>query len=97
MAILARMSAAGMDLSNYDQAGEGLTELVKKQPGFIIHVAYKTPDGVGVGEVWESLRDQTRSHRTPQPRTALAHTPVRRASAEGPKHATRLGRSAPTL
>ncbi len=54
MAVLARMSAAGMDLSNYDQAGEGLTELVKKQPGFIIHVAYKTPDGVGVGEVWES-------------------------------------------
>jgi hypothetical protein len=58
MAILARMSAAGMDLSNYDQAGEGLTELVKKQPGFIIHVAYKTPDGVGVGEVWES-REQS--------------------------------------
>jgi len=58
MAVLARMSAAGMDLSNYDQAGEGLTELVKKQPGFIIHVAYKTPDGVGVGEVWES-REQS--------------------------------------
>jgi len=54
MAVLVRMSAAGMDLSNYDQAGEGLTELVRKQPGFIIHVAYKTPDGVGVGEVWES-------------------------------------------
>jgi hypothetical protein len=58
MALLARMSAVGMDLSNYDQAGEGLTELVKKQPGFIIHVAYKTPDGVGVGEVWES-REQS--------------------------------------
>ena len=58
MAVLARMSAAGMDLSNYDQAGEGLTELVKKEPGFIIHVAYKTPDGVGVGEVWES-REQS--------------------------------------
>jgi len=58
MAVLARMSAAGMDLSNYDQAGEGLTELVKKQPGFIIHVAYKAPDGVGVGEVWES-REQS--------------------------------------
>jgi hypothetical protein len=58
MAVLARMSAVGMDLSNYDQAGEGLTELVKKQPGFIIHVAYKTPDGVGVGEVWES-REQS--------------------------------------
>ena len=38
--------------------GKVSTELVKKQPGFVIHVAYKTPDGVGVGEVWES-REQS--------------------------------------
>ena len=48
-----------MDLSNYDQAGEGLTELVKKQPGFIIHVAYKTPDGVGVQVTYGRSREQS--------------------------------------
>jgi hypothetical protein len=54
MAILVRMSASEMETSNYDEASQGLTELVKKQPGFVIHVAYKTADGMGVGEVWES-------------------------------------------
>jgi hypothetical protein len=29
MAILVRMSAAGMETSNYDEASQGLTELVK--------------------------------------------------------------------
>ena len=43
-----------MDTSQYDEASRQLTELVKKQPGFVMHVAYKTADGVGVSEVWES-------------------------------------------
>jgi heme-degrading monooxygenase HmoA len=54
MAVLVRMSAAGMETSNYDEASQALTELVKKSPGFIMHVAYTTPDGMGIGEVWES-------------------------------------------
>jgi len=54
MAVLVRMSATGMETSNYDEASQGLTELVKKQPGFVMHVAYKTSDGMGVGEVWDS-------------------------------------------
>ena len=54
MAVLVRISAAGMDQAAYDQAAPGLHELVKKQAGFVIHVAYPTPGGFTVGEVWES-------------------------------------------
>ena len=54
MAVLVRISAAGMNQAPYDLAAPGLHELVKKQPGFIIHVAYPTSDGFNVGEVWES-------------------------------------------
>jgi hypothetical protein len=32
----------------------GLHPLLKKQPGFIMHVAYPIPAGFAVGEVWES-------------------------------------------
>jgi len=35
-----------------------LHELVKKQPGLIMHVAYPTPGGFSVGEVWESQAQQ---------------------------------------
>ena len=54
MAVLARMTAAGMDAATYDQASTQLAGLVKRQPGFMIHVAYPTPGGFTVGEVWES-------------------------------------------
>ena len=58
MAVLVRISATGMDKATYDQMSPGLHELVKKQPGFIIHVAYPTADGFAVGEVWESQAQQ---------------------------------------
>jgi heme-degrading monooxygenase HmoA len=54
MAVLARMTAAGMDAAAYDQVSTHLVELVKKQPGFMMHVAYPSPGGFSVGEVWES-------------------------------------------
>jgi heme-degrading monooxygenase HmoA len=54
MAVLVNISAVGMDTSNYDEISERLTALLKQQPGFMGHVAYKTPDGMGVGELWES-------------------------------------------
>src|SRR5271167_2270064 len=38
MAVLVRITATGMDRAAYDQVSPGLHELVKKQPGFIIHV-----------------------------------------------------------
>jgi antibiotic biosynthesis monooxygenase (ABM) superfamily enzyme len=54
MAVLVRMTAAGMDTATYDKVSAELTSLVKKQPGFLMHVAYVTPEGFGVGEVWET-------------------------------------------
>lgn len=54
MAVLVRMSADGMDAATYDQVSSILTDLVKKQPGFMMHVAYPSPGGFSVGEVWES-------------------------------------------
>ena len=58
MAALVRISATGMDQATYDQMSPGLHEQVKKQPGFVIHIAYPTPGGFGVGEVWESQAQQ---------------------------------------
>jgi heme-degrading monooxygenase HmoA len=54
MAVLVRMTAAGMDAATYDQASTQLASLVRKQPGFMMHVAYPSPGGFSVGEVWES-------------------------------------------
>jgi len=54
MAVLVRHFAAGMDTATYDQISPGLTEMVKKQPGFIMHAAYTSPDGMMVGEIWET-------------------------------------------
>jgi hypothetical protein len=44
MAVLVSMSAAGMEMSNYDESRVP-ADLVKKQPGFILRVAYEIPDG----------------------------------------------------
>ena len=58
MTVLVRISATGMDQATYDQMSPGLHEQVKKQPGFVIHIACPTPGGFGVGEVWESQAQQ---------------------------------------
>ncbi len=57
MAVLARMTVTGMDAATYDQVSTQLVALVKKQPGFMMHIAYPSPGGFSVGEIWES-RDQ---------------------------------------
>jgi heme-degrading monooxygenase HmoA len=54
MAVLVRMTFAGMDAGAYDQVSTQLAPVVKKQPGFIMHVAYPSPGGFTVGEIWES-------------------------------------------
>ena len=54
MAILVKISAAGMDQSVYDQMVPAVHPLMKKQPGFIIHVGHAIPGGFAVEEVWES-------------------------------------------
>ncbi len=58
MAVLVRISAPGMDQATYDQIAHGLHELMKMQPGFIFHIAYPTPGGFTVGEVWENQEQQ---------------------------------------
>jgi hypothetical protein len=51
MTVLVSMTAAGMDAATYDQASAQLAPLVKKQPGFIMHVAYPSPGGFTGGEI----------------------------------------------
>jgi hypothetical protein len=58
MAVLVRITAPGMDQAVYDQGAPVLHELVKKQPGFLMHVAYQTPGGFSVGEIWETQAQQ---------------------------------------
>ena len=58
MTVLVRVTAAGMDQATYDQIAPGLHPLLKKQPGFIMHVAYPITGGFAVGEVWESQAQQ---------------------------------------
>jgi hypothetical protein len=54
MAVLVKISATGMDQVIYDQMVPGLHPNLRRQPGFIIHVAYPIPGGFAVDEVWES-------------------------------------------
>jgi heme-degrading monooxygenase HmoA len=56
MAVLVRIVAPDMDTAAYDRVTEYLGELIKKQPGFIIHFAYPSPSGFLIGEVWQSQR-----------------------------------------
>jgi hypothetical protein len=69
MAVLVRMTAAGMDEATYDQVSAQLAPLVKRQPGFIMHVAYPSPGGFSVGgDLGEprSVRDVVQRERQAQ-------------------------------
>jgi len=54
MAVLIRHRAAGITLDTYDEISPPLIELVKKQPGFVLHVAFEDAQGPCVAEVWET-------------------------------------------
>jgi hypothetical protein len=54
MAVLVSITAPGMDAATYDQVSAQLTDLIKQASGFVIHVAYPSPGGFSVGEVWGS-------------------------------------------
>ena len=54
MAVLVKISAAGIDQAGYDQMVPAVHPHMKGQPGFIIHVAYPITGGFVVEEVWES-------------------------------------------
>ena len=54
MAVLIRHRAAGMTPAQYDELSPQLVELVKKQPGFVLHVAFEDAQGFYVAEIWET-------------------------------------------
>ena len=54
MPVLIRHRAAGMSPAQYDEISPQLVEMVKKQPGFIVHVSYEDARGFVVAEVWET-------------------------------------------
>jgi len=43
-----------MTLAQYDEMSPPLIELIKKQPGFLLHVAYEDASGLVAAEVWET-------------------------------------------
>ena len=61
MAVLIRHRAAGITPAQYDEISPPLVELVKKQPGFVLHVAYEDSQGFCVAEVWET-KEQHDAH-----------------------------------
>ena len=53
MPVLIRHRAA-MNAAQYDEVSPALVELLKKQPGFLLHVSYEDASGFVVAEVWET-------------------------------------------
>jgi len=43
-----------MTLTRYDEISPPLLEEIKKEPGFILHVAFEDSQGFCVAEIWES-------------------------------------------
>lgn len=60
MPVLIRHHVAGMDAATYDQAASQLIPQLKQQAGFMYHVAFATPDGMTVSEIWESREPHDR-------------------------------------
>ncbi len=54
MAVLIRHRVDGFTMANYDEVSPPLVELVKQQPGFVVHVAFEDSQGACVAEVWET-------------------------------------------
>jgi heme-degrading monooxygenase HmoA len=45
---------APMSPAQYDESAPPLTELIKKQPGFLFHASFEDAGGFVVAEVWET-------------------------------------------
>jgi hypothetical protein len=54
MAVLIRHRTEGLTMADYDKISPPLVELVKQQPGFVLHVAYEDSQGPCVAEIWET-------------------------------------------
>jgi heme-degrading monooxygenase HmoA len=46
-----------MSAAHYDESAPQLIELLKTQPGFVLHVSYEDADGFVVSEIWETQAD----------------------------------------
>jgi hypothetical protein len=58
MAILLTTSIKGQTAEGYDQVSVFLHQVVRQAPGFILHMAYGTDDGIWhVTEVWNSKKE----------------------------------------
>ena len=53
MSVLIRHRAE-MSPAQYDEVAPALIEILKKQPGFVLHVSYEDASGFVVAEVWET-------------------------------------------
>jgi heme-degrading monooxygenase HmoA len=53
MSVLIRHRAP-MTPAQYDEVSPALIEILKKQPGFVLHVSYEDASGFVVGEVWDT-------------------------------------------
>ena len=53
MAVLIRHRAA-MTPAQYDEVSPALVEILKQQPGFLLHVSYEDAGGFVVSELWET-------------------------------------------
>jgi heme-degrading monooxygenase HmoA len=53
VSVLIRHRAA-MSTAQYDEVAPPLIEILKKQPGFLLHVTYEDATGFVVAEVWET-------------------------------------------
>jgi len=53
VAVLIRHRAA-MTPAQYDESAPALVAMLRKQPGFVLHVSYEDGDGFVVAEVWET-------------------------------------------
>ncbi len=53
MAVLIRHRAP-VTTAQYDEISPPLLEEIKKEPGFILHVAFEDSQGFCVAEIWES-------------------------------------------
>jgi quinol monooxygenase YgiN len=61
MAVLIRHRVDGFTTANYDEISPPLVELVKQQPGFVLHTAFEDSQGLCVSEIWET-KDQHDSY-----------------------------------
>ena len=54
MAVLIRHRQDGFTLANYDAIAPPLIEVMKQQPGFVMHTAFEDSQGFCVAEIWET-------------------------------------------